>query len=140
MFLINFIEYTKDKFINYGFNSLDNKIIDNNILDILTKHIYDAVLKNDIFKNNNICIFNFNKNKQLSVTSCIEDNIDFSLNNINDKINDIVKNIKTNNTYNVITFKINMHCIEDIIDNNFCIKVHKYKCPSEHIKKLISVF
>jgi len=140
MFLINFIEYKKDKYINYGFNSLDNKIIDNKILDLLTKHIYDAILKNDIFKNNNICIFNFNKNKDISVTSCVQDNIDFSIDNIQDKINNIIKNIQSNNTYNVITFKINMHCIEDIIDNNFCIKVQKYKCPSEHVKKLITVF
>tara|TARA_B100000902_G_C27092697_1_gene804674 strand:+ start:60 stop:482 length:423 start_codon:yes stop_codon:yes gene_type:complete len=140
MFLINFIEYTNDKYINYGFNSLDNKNINNYTLDLLTKHIYDAVLKTDIFKNNNICIFNFNKNKQLSITSCIQDNINFTIHNIQDKINDIIKNIKSNNTYNVITFKINMHCLDDIIDNNFCIKIHKHKCSSEHLKKIINVY
>ena len=80
------------------------------------------------------------KNKQLSITSCVQDNINFSLDNIQDKINDIFKNIKSNNTYNVITFKINMHCIEDIIDNNFYIKVHKHKCCSDYIKNLINVF
>lgn len=140
MFIINFIEYTNDNYINYGFNSLHNNNINNHTLDLLTKHIYDAILKNDIFKNNNICIFNFNKNKQLSITSCIQHNIDFSIDNIQDKFNDIIKNIKTNDIYNVITFKINMHCIEDIIDNNFCIKIHKHKCSSEHLKKIINVY
>ena len=80
MIYINFIEYNKDKFINYGFSCLD-KNIDINSLEILTKHIHNSILKNDIFKNNNICIFNQNNNK-LIITSCFDDNIEIPVKNL----------------------------------------------------------
>ena len=41
---------------------------------------------------------------------------------------------------NLIGRKINLHCIEDIIDNNFSIKVNKYKCNSKYIKNFINVY
>lgn len=140
MFYINFIEYIHDKFINYGFTTLDNTIIQPNILEILTKHIYNMSIKNDIFKNNNICILNFDKNRQLSITKCFQDDISISLDKIQTKINNIIKNTKSKNEYNIITFKINLHCIEDIIDNNFSIKVNKYKCNSKYIKNFINIY
>ena len=140
MFYINFIEYINDIFINYGFITLDNSIIETNILEILTKHIYNMSMKNYIFKNNNICILNFNKNKQLSIAKCFQDNINISLENIQTKINNIIKNTQIQNEYNITTFKINLHCIEDIIDNNFSIKVDKYKCNSKYIKNFVNIY
>ena len=79
-------------------------------------------------------------NRQLSITKCFQDDINIDLDNIQNKINNIIKNTEIQNEHNIITFKINLHCIEDIIDNNFSIKVNKYKCNSKYIKNFINVY
>jgi len=125
---INIIKY---KNINYGFNKLYYNI-DNKVLNLITKYLYNYIINNNSFKNKNICIFNnkiINNNKKLYITSS------FNFNNLD--YNKLKDNLENKENY-VYCFKINYNSIEDILDDNFCIKMNKYYC--NNLKNIINVY